>query len=309
MHITEAVELFAIEKAGFTRKTRRFYQQSLRDFTRWCQARGLVGVGHLQPLHMTYYQEWLRTRPNEKTDGQLSDNTLHHRAQVLKTFMAWCCDEEDLRADRFLKRIVMPRREGKVLTVFSPEQITALMHATGRELTATLAARDKAILAVLLDTGIRANELCTLTLDRTFLSGTDSYLRVYGKGRKEREVGLGREARTAVQRYVIRFRPKGAACRETFLNQRSQPITPEGLDKILYRLRDWARIRGVRCSAHTFRHTFAVTYLTAGGDIYTLSQLLGHSSVATTEGYLRAFSSRQARLHGTSVLDSLGQSG
>jgi integrase/recombinase XerD len=63
-------------------------------------------------------------------------------------------------------------------------------------------------------------------------------------------------------------------------------------------------VAGVRVSAHTLRHTFAVTYLAGGGDLYKLSRLLGHTSVTTTEGYLRAFRARDAR-RGRSVFDRM----
>jgi len=84
-------------------------------------------------------------------------------------------------------------------------------------------------------------------------------------------------------------------------------LTPEGLDRLLYRLRDRVgrqHFNGVRVSAHTFRHTYAVRYLEQGGDLYKLSRLMGHSSVVVTEGYLRAFTARAAR-QGGSVLDNL----
>lgn len=88
-------------------------------------------------------------------------------------------------------------------------------------------------------------------------------------------------------------------------------MTIWGLDEMLVRLRDWtgqpALFRSVRVSAHTFRHTFAVSYLRAGGDIYQLSLLLGHSSVKTTEIYLKDYKATAARAAGISVLDSLGR--
>jgi integrase/recombinase XerD len=71
--------------------------------------------------------------------------------------------------------------------------------------------RDKAILAILLDTGIRAEEMCGLTLENLHIGGSESYIRVVGKGRKEREVGLGKQAALAVQRYLSRARPKSEA--------------------------------------------------------------------------------------------------
>ena len=81
-------------------------------------------------------------------------------------------------------------------------------------------------------------------------------------------------------------------------------MTPTGLDKLLYRLRDREEIAYVRCSAHTFRHTFAYSYILNGGDILRLSRILGHTSVAVTQEYLKAFSSFEAR-GGQSVVDTM----
>jgi len=74
-------------------------------------------------------------------------------------------------------------------------------------------------------------------------------------------------------------------------------MTPSGIDQALYRIRDEIGLYDVRLSAHTFRHSFARIWLEHGGELYSLSRLLGHSSVQVTEVYLREFQSRQARLH------------
>ena len=74
-------------------------------------------------------------------------------------------------------------------------------------------------------------------------------------------------------------------------------MTPSGIDQALYRIRDAIGLYDVRLAAHTFRHSFARIWLEHGGELYSLSRLLGHSSVQVTEVYLREFKSRQARAH------------
>jgi site-specific recombinase XerD len=136
----------------------------------------------------------------------------------------------------------------------------------------------------------------------------DAYLIVHGKGRKTREVGLGRQSRSLLLRYLHRARhtskrrPDNQA---VFLGRSGAALRPEGLDRILYRLRDRAGLTGVRTGAHVFRHTYAYTYISQRGDVMRLSRLLGHTSVSTTQGYLSAFTASQAR-HGQSVLDQMG---
>jgi integrase/recombinase XerD len=80
------------------------------------------------------------------------------------------------------------------------------------------------------------------------------------------------------------------------LGRRGTSLTPSGLDQALYRIRGEIGLRDVRLSAHTFRHSFARVWLERGGEVYSLSRLLGHTSVQVTEVYLRDFEARQARL-------------
>ncbi len=166
-----------------------------------------------------------------------------------------------------------------------------------------LAARDKAIVSVLLDTGVRANELCTLTLGRTNFSLTDAHIIVLGKGRKQREVGLGNKSRLALHRYIYQFRPR-VESEAVFLTRHSTPLHPDGLAQMLIKLRNRSSL-SFHIHPHKFRHTFAYMYMREGaGDVLRLSRLLGHSSVLVTENYLKVFDSRDAR-DSASVLDTL----
>src|SRR5260370_17961721 len=150
------------------------------------------------------------------------------------------------------------------------------------------------MLAVLLDTGVRAAELCTLTLGDVTFTPDDAYLLVHGKGRKQREVPLGRTSRRLLHAYIHRVRPTVGE-QHVFLAKGGGALTPNGLDQLLYRLRRRAgdgHFTGVRVSAHTFSHTYAVRSLEAGADIYKLSRLMGHSTVSTHAAYLTAFTTR-----------------
>ena len=168
-----------------------------------------------------------------------------------------------------------------------------------------MVARDKAILAVLLDTGIRAGELCGLMLDCVHITAKEGYLKVMGKGRKEREVPLGIKSRRLLHEYLKRFRPAVTDEDHAFLGHQHEPLSVNALDQMLYRLGRRAKIKGVRVSAHTWRHTFAINFLAQGGDVYVLSRLMGHESVQVTEVYLRAVQASQARKTSKSVLDNL----
>jgi site-specific recombinase XerD len=275
--------------------TRRWYRQKMDRFVDWCSENG-VALEAIRPTHVRRFLDDLRTIPSAKTGKALSDYTLHGYAQVVKGFLNWAI-AEDLYGlpDKLTKRLEMPKVTEKVIEVFTREQIKRLLQATKQEMSRQMGERDQAIIRVLLSTGIRASELCGLTLPYTYLTPNDAHIRVLGKGRKQREVGLNKDARASLHRYVTHWREAQKDVQTTFVNRPGMPLTPDGLDQMLYRLRDWSGISGVRCSAHTFRHTFAVEYLTKTGDIYRLSRVLGHGSVKTTEIYLKAIKATDAR--------------
>lgn len=303
MRLSVALDEYRFACLDLSPQTQRWYTEKLQMFRTWAEGQGTSELEDVTPALVRRYLAHLRETSNPRTGKPLSTYTTHGYAQVIKGFLAWCAREE-LISEKVAKRIDLPRVETKVIEIFTPTQIKRLFVVTSKEITPALAARDKAVLSILLDTGIRASELCSLTLDNTHLTTTDAYLRVTGKGRKEREVGLGNEARTALHRYIVRHRDAPEGERHVFLSRKRGPLTVSGLDQIIYRLSEWAGIEGVRCSAHTFRHTYAINYLAAGGDVYKLSRLLGHTGVGVTENYLRAFRSKDAR-KGLSVLDSL----
>jgi site-specific recombinase XerD len=296
MHLEDALLEFALSK-DHSPASQAWYRSRLGTFTTWLTEQGVDTVeGITAPLVRRYLDE-RRTTPGKH--GKLLDShTLHGHARAINTLLRWAA-LEGLLDERLPRRITMPKRAEKLLPVLTPDQIRRLMLACEGSL------RDRAILSVLLDTGIRASELCGLTLDRVVMGQDDAYLIVHGKGRKTREVGLGRQSRQLLHRYIHRARHGRPDNQAVFLARGGGALSPEGLDRLLYRLRDRAGLKGVRTGAHVFRHTYAYTYIALGGDVLRLSRLMGHTSVSTTQGYLTAFTASDAR-HGQSVLDGLG---
>lgn len=274
----------------------------LADFFTWCAAQHVASVEDITRDTARRYVANLRERANKRTGKRLSSETQHGQASVLRMFLRFCVDEGWLAED-VVRRFPMPRLAHKVVAILEPDHYARLVRAT--DACPMLALRDRAILAVLFDTGLRGGELCNLTLDHLSLTAHEAFIRVDGKGRKQREVGLGRQSALALHRYLANRRVQSPM---VFLSRSKRPLTPNAIDRMLYRLRDTAgrkHFQGIRVSAHTFRHSFAVHYLQQGGDVYKLSRLLGHESVATTERYLRAFRAKDARLTSKSVLDNL----
>jgi site-specific recombinase XerD len=302
-------------------RSRSWYHQKLTEFITWAEA-------HTCPLHENAIQDiaevdtalvreflnHLKVTPSQGINHRgtpPSSETLHGYARVIKAWLNFCI-AEGLLPERVTRRLEMPKRERKVIAVFTRQQIDALFAACERPGDTQypwLAERDRTILMLLLDTGMRASELCGLTLDTVHLehgvARDDAYLTVMGKGRRQRECPLGQRGRRQLHRYLHRFRPHVLGETHIFLGRDGRPLDNKGLGAVLYRLKHLSGIEGVRCSPHDFRHTFAYTYLANGGDVMRLSRLLGHTDLATTQIYLRAFTSREARQNYVSVLDNL----
>jgi site-specific recombinase XerD len=286
----------------WTPASRAWYASRLGAFVAWARDHGITELESLTAPLIRRYVDKRRTTPGS-TGKPLDSHTLHGHVRAIRALLHWAVAEGLIDAN-VPKRVALPKREQKVLSVLSSEHISRLYHAAQ---STTTPARDAAILSLLLDTGCRASELCGLTLDAVTFTADTAWLLVHGKGREQREVALGRKARQDLHRYLYRARRAPSAERRIFLGKQG-PLTPGGLDRLLYRLRDKAgaqHFQGVAVAAHRFRHTHAVMALEAGTDVYVLSRQMGHSDVTTTGGYLKALSARRARQLAPSVLDRL----
>ena len=157
---------------------------------------------------------------------------------------------------------------------------------------------------LLLDTGLRIGELVNLKMDDVHMD--EGYLKVMGKGKKERIVPMGNIAQKALQRYLFRFRPKptNPVINNVFLSISSQPLTENSMKLMFTRL---AKRAGVyRLHAHLCRHAFAINYLLNGGDVFSLRNILGHTSLDMVNHYLHFTSAQITAQHQKfSLLDRL----
>lgn len=167
----------------------------------------------------------------------------------------------------------------------------------GRILDATdgdepLRVRDKALLELLYATGARVSEITALTVDDVL--GADGaaaeLVRVLGKGGKQRIVPVGSFARRAVDAYLVRVRPilaaRGSATPALFLGLRGHALSRQNAWLVIKAAAERAGV-AEEISPHTFRHSFATHLIAGGADVRVVQELLGHSSVATTQIYTR----------------------
>jgi integrase/recombinase XerD len=159
------------------------------------------------------------------------------------------------------------------------------------------AVRDRAMLELFYSSGLRISELCALTLQQVDLE--HGFVRVFGKGAKERVVPLGGKARDAVAAYLGSSRPRLVKPRtggELFLSERGRAISRKTLWVIV---KASARRAGLtkRVKPHLLRHSFATHLLGGGADLRAIQEMLGHASIGTTQIYTAVESSRLLDQH------------
>lgn len=286
--------------AELSRQYFELKQQRLGYFVGWCEKEGITTLEAITPnvlrafiVHLQGLKAY-ELNPRRPTENKpLSPLTIKGYMLIVQAFFSWC-EKEGLLDGRPnpTKRVPRIKVPKFVIQTFTSDQLAAMLDAC--DLNTPLGYRDYAMLLVLMDTGIRAGELCGLALEDVH----EGYLTVFGKGAKEREVGLGPTAARALWKYIHLFRPRLVDReheRRVFVGYSGEPLLRNGLGQALQRIGERAGIQGVRMSAHTFRHTFARGWLENGGEIFKLSRVLGHSEMQTTQIYLKDFKSREAR--------------
>jgi integrase/recombinase XerD len=176
-------------------------------------------------------------------------------------------------------------RTGRYLPTFlSVAEIDAIVAAI--DMSKPLAHRDRAIIETLYGCGLRVSELCDLQLSRLHFS--DGFIRVVGKGDKERLVPIGPEAMRQIERYRTEVRVhlpvQTKAADNVFLNARGGRFSRVSVFNIVKQLAALAGVRKV-ISPHTFRHSFATHLVEGGADLRAVQEMLGHASITTTEIY------------------------
>lgn len=178
------------------------------------------------------------------------------------------------------ENIETPKAKRLLPDVLTVEEIDAMIATF--DMTTVKGCRDNAIVEVLYSTGLRVSELISLRIDNLFFG--EGYIRVVGKGDKQRLVPIGSAARDKIQLYMELRRPRKPSEATLFLNNRGEPLTRIMIFNII---KQAARLAGVEknISPHTLRHSYATHLLEGGANIRQVQELLGHESITTTEVY------------------------
>lgn len=266
--------LLCCQTEGMSHDTVRWYRQKLRSFLSYL-AQGVEPptLGELNPESVRAFIARLQAL------GRTAF-TVRGYVQVLKGFGTWLAEEGYVNVNP-LQRIQLPKVPKYVVKPLSGDEVTALIGAVKPRSSA--GARDLALILLLLDTGMRLGEVARLTLCDAEDAIRNGLFKVMGKGSRERYLPVGKAARDALRRYTQVHRPD-VALDALFLGRNGRPLAAEGLRQVIRRVASRAGVEGVH--PHRLRHTFAVNYVTNGGDAMTLQRILGHSTLEMVRRYV-----------------------
>lgn len=279
---TVADEFLIAQQAEHSPKTARWYAQTIEYFLAFLRERQTSTL--LADVGVREVREWiieLQTRPRRGREGTLSSHTINSWVRALRAFFNWLATNGYTTENR-LKNLRPPKPLDEEIQILRPAQVEALL-ATCSPRTHT-GCRNRAMLLLMLDAGLRLDEAAgVLAAD---VHASDGWLRVRGKGNKERVVPFGRNLQQVLIRYATVFRPESVSQPEHFLlGLHGQSLSGSGIESIVRRLGAQAGIAGLH--PHLLRHTFATNYLLYScGDALRLQQILGHTSLEMTRRYV-----------------------
>jgi len=286
----------AVER-GLSANTVQAYGRDLRRYLCWTQVRGLTAVDQVRPNDVSDFAVSLRHADDH--GPALSASSAARGVIAVRGFHKFAVREgwavRDPCVD--LQPSAIPQRLPKAL---SYTEIALVLDAAG-DLETPTGLRNRALLELLYGTGTRISEAVGLDIDDVDFD--QRTLVVTGKGDKQRRLPLGEYAASALSDYLVRGRPvfsvKGRGTSKVFLNTRGGPLSRQSAWQVLSTAAQRAGVSAA-VSPHTMRHSFATHLLEGGADVRVVQELLGHSSVTTTQIYTQVTAETLRQVYATS---------
>lgn len=282
--------IFSCKVRRLSPKTIENYQKQILYMMRYLNE--ICNVQELESVRPIHIKNFVSLKQQDRRKPAYINDLL----KVFRSFFNYCVEEEYIEYSP-MQKIKNVKQSKVIISTFTLDNIQKMIgfyHGADY-----LSVRNRAILAVFFDSGIRCAELMGLTDDRI----KDDYMLINGKGDKQRIVPkspylsriMTRYQRTRDSYFVGKLPPEGY----TFLSKNGRQLTHEAVAKIIRESAAAAGVdRAVRPSPHTCRHTFAQLQLKDGIDLYTLSRLMGHENIAVTQRYLRGMKDDDIVLEG-----------
>lgn len=271
--------MYEIKTKNYSERTIKGYKNNLNKFFNYCKSEfEVLELEEITHLHIRQYLNFLKNK-------NLSETYINTILKNIRSFYAYCYKEEYCL--NIAKKVSFLKEKKVVIESFTDAEVRKMLDAY--KMDTYMNARNKCIVAILIDTGVRNSELC----DITNIDVKETVIHIFGKGRKERIVPISPMLKKIMIKYErireMYLKDSIVSYDNYFLSYRGKPLTVEAVERILKIAGQRARVReSIRCSPHTCRHYFAQTQLRNGLDIYSLSRLLGHETVDITKRYLQS---------------------
>jgi integrase/recombinase XerD len=272
----------AIER-GVAKNTLASYRRDLHRYLQYLAENSIFDSAEISELLVAEFALQLHSKY-----GLKSSSIARILAAIRGAHRFWLI--EGVVSQDVATNIKPPKLSKRLPKAISISEVERLLSASGPEPDSledaeSIRVRDRAILELLYATGARVSEVVALDLDDIV---DPTLIRLFGKGSKERIVPVGRYAQRALEAYLVRTRPSlaslGKGTSALFINQRGARLSRQSIWQIISDAAQVAKL-GVEVSPHTLRHSFATHLLEGGADVRVVQELLGHSSVATTQIY------------------------
>lgn len=280
MTLQNAIDEFLIEQQirGNSDKTILYYKRCLGFFSSYNDFKSRL-IGSISVSDCKSYLLYLNTK-------KVTTTTIQTYIRALRVFLTWCYSENYIDVD-ISEKFRLPKAKRKTIDVLTDEEIKRLFAClNGRDF---YSIRNYCIVALMLDSGLRLNEVVTLETDKVHI--VEGYVIVNGKGNKERIVPLGLNSKKALLRYMS-IVPKSDLKTPLFVKDTLTPLQQSTVKQLFRRLKVKSSIPRLR--PHLLRHSFATRYLENGGDIYSLQLILGHTSLEMVKKYIHLTNSKTA---------------
>ncbi len=271
----DAFLAFISLERGLSKNTLAAYGDDLRQAARFLAGHG---AGDWRTVSSEQAGGWIHSL----SAGRYTPASLSRKLTALRMFARFLVRER-LREDDFTALLSGPKLRRKLPTTLTEEEIARLLGAANGGDPRSL--RDRALLELFYSSGLRVSELAAVAIQQIDLE--NGFLRVFGKGSKERVVPIGGKARDAIANYLVAGRPhlvKAKTGSQLFLNNRGTKLSRMGLWLIV---QQYAKRAGItkKVKPHALRHSFATHLLTGGADLRAIQEMLGHASISTTQIY------------------------
>ena len=285
-HSIQSFQSALLSENGLSRNTALAYCRDVAAFANWLGRRRI----HLDQVH----HKDIRACLADRIERRYSTRSNARFISSLRRFFHYLVNQGTIASDPS-ESLTSPRLGRYLPVTLSEEAVNKLLNAPDAARPEGL--RDRALIELLYASGLRISELVGLRSEQLFLDA--AYVRVIGKGDKERLVPIGEQATTWLNRYLKDGRPellKDCRCPCVFVSGRKRGLTRQ---TVWYRLKSYAARAGIKhtLSPHTLRHAFATHLLDHGADLRAVQMMLGHQNLSTTQIYTHVARHRLRQLH------------